>query len=305
MDGAKWTGDPIAISVAYLHRLARAPASSANLGPGFDTLAVALALYVEVEVSSRPQGLLVVSEGEGAHLPADEDHLAAQVVAQVLGDDHVQVKVRSQVPVARGLGSSAALAVAAAAAAGATDPFAYGVGVDGHPENAAASFLGGLVSACLVDGQPVARRLPLDPALRFVVLVPDRQLPTADARSVLPADVAFADACFNLGRMGLLVAGLADHTGLMACAGDDRLHQPHRSALFPEASTLLEGLRKAGALTSCWSGAGPSLLGICGADDAADVAAEAEELMSNCGVPGVTLLLEADKGGLQVKEMGD
>jgi homoserine kinase len=287
-----------------VHRLARAPASSANLGPGFDTLAIALGLYVEVQVSSRPQGLLVLSEGEGSQLPGGPSHLAARVAIDVLGDDRILVQVRSEIPLARGLGSSAALAVASAAAAGATDPFTYGVTVDGHPENAAASALGGLVAAAIVDGQAIARRLTLDPDLRFVVLVPQRELPTAAARAALPGTIAHQDAAFNLGRMGLLIAGLADHQQLIAGAGDDHLHQPQRAGLFPEAPGLLAGLRQAGALTSCWSGAGPSLLGICGADRAAPVAEKARLLLDREGVPGQVLLLSADVLGVQVKDLG-
>lgn len=287
-----------------MHRVARAPGSSANLGPGFDVLAVALALYVEVEVADRPEGLLLVSEGEGSHLPTGPEHLAARVVSEVLGHDRAHVRVRSEVPVARGLGSSAAVAIASAAAAGASAPFTYGVAVDGHPENAAASSLGGLVAASTVEGRPLARRLPLDAALRFVVLVPDRELSTASARAVLPQDVPFEDATFDLGRLGLLVAGLADHAQLVGAAGDDRLHQPQRAALFPEAPALLEGLRQAGALTSCWSGAGPSLMAICAARDAAKVAAGAETLMAAHGVRGKVLTLAPDIDGVQVEELG-
>lgn len=287
-----------------MHRVARAPASSANLGPGFDALAVAVALYVEVEVKPRPAGLLVVTEGEGADLAAGPSHLAARVAVEVAGDDHLEVRVASEVPVARGLGSSAALAVAAAAAAGSSDPMASGFAVDGHPENAAASALGGLVAASVVDGRPLARALSLSPALRFVFIVPDRELETEKARAALAETVARSDATFNLGRMGLLVAGLADHHQLVAAAADDRLHQRQRSALFPEAPALLEGLREAGALTSCWSGAGPSLLGICTEDDAARVAEACVPLMETHGVAGRILVLEADRTGCQVEQLG-
>jgi len=286
-----------------LERTARAPASSANLGPGFDTLAVALGLYVEVMVRPRPAGLLVHTEGEGSELPRDASHLAARVAAKVLGHDRFEVRARSEVPIARGLGSSAAVAVAAAAAAGAGDPFAHAVAVDGHPENAAASAFGGLVGAAFVDGRAVARRLALDPRLRFVVVVPDRLLETTSARQVLPGSVPRADAVFNLSRLALLVAGLADHRHLLAASGDDRLHQGPRASLFPEAPALLAGLREAGALTSCWSGAGPSLLGICTTGSSGRVAAAAGQLMAELSVPGTVLDLVADLAGVQVSEV--
>ncbi len=285
-----------------MRRTARAPASSANLGPGFDALAVALGLYVEVSVAPRREGLLVTAEGDGAELARGPEHLAARVATSVLGHDRVHVHVRSEVPVARGLGSSAALAVAAAAAAGSSGPLVAGAAVDGHPENAAASALGGLVAAAVVEGVPVARHLALDPSLRFVVMVPDRHLSTAAARQALPLQVPHADAAFNLGRMGLLVAGLADARLLVGAAGEDRLHQDQRSALFPEAPRLLAALRDAGALVSCWSGAGPSLVGICTAGVADRVALAAQAAMDRAAVAGRALVLEADRHGVRVTE---
>jgi homoserine kinase len=275
------------------------PASSANLGPGFDALALALSLYVEVEVAPA-DALRVVTSGEGADLPADASHFAARVVQRVAGHDRFEVVVRSDIPLGRGLGSSAALAVAAAAAAGAEDPLAVAAAVDGHPENAAASVLGGLVTAATIEGRPLAFRMALDDALAFVVLVPDRHLPTKEARSALPATVAHGDAAFNLGRMGLLLAGLADHRHLVAEATDDRLHQPQRTRLFPESTALLHGLRDAGALAASWSGAGPSLLAVCTNDSAAAVQHAGERLLGDHRVPGRSLLLAPDLRGLVV-----
>ena len=278
---------------------ARAPASSANLGPGFDTLAVALSLYVEVSVEPADR-LSVVCEGHGADLPADAGHLAARVAARVSGHDRLAIRVRSEIPVGRGLGSSAALAVAAAAAAGASDPLEVGSTMDGHADNAAASCLGGLVAATMVEGRPVAHRLPLDSHLAFVVLVPDRHLPTKEARGVLPASVPHRDAAFNLGRMGLLVAGLADHRHLTAAAAEDRLHQRYRGPLFAEAEPLLAGLVGAGALAACWSGAGPSLLAVCTVGAAAGVAEAAAGLLVEADVSGQVLQLAPDHLGVVI-----
>lgn len=276
---------------------ARAPASSANLGPGFDVLALALAVYVEVSVEDSSK-LEVVATGHGHDLPTGAGHLAAKVAAQVRGHDRLRIEVHSDIPVGRGLGSSAALAVATAAAAGADDPFARGHEVDGHPENAAASAFGGLVVASVVDGRPIWRPLPLDPELTFIAVVPDRPLLTADARRVLEPAVARHDAVFNLGRMGLLIAGLADHRRLVPQAGDDRLHQGARAHLFPESVAILAGLRAAGALTSFWSGAGPTLLAVCTRDTAAAVAGAARSLLDEGAVAGSVSFLEADREGI-------
>ena len=278
---------------------ARVPASSANLGPGFDALALALALHLEVELEPAPS-LRIDASGEGADIPRNAGHLAARVVRSVLGHDDVAITIRSDVPVGRGLGSSATLALAAAAAAGAADPLAVAAGVEGHPENAAASMLGGLVTAALIEGAPVAFRLPLDDTLAFVVLVPDRKLPTREARAALPTHVSHGDAAFNVGRMGLLVAGLADHRYLVAEAMEDRLHQTRRTPLFPESARLLEGLREAGALAAAWSGAGPSLLAVCTRDSADAVQRSGERLMQVNGVAGRSLRLEPDLEGLVV-----
>jgi homoserine kinase len=279
---------------------ARAPASSANLGPGFDVLALALSMYVEVTVEPAAR-LYVEAEGEGADLPLDATHLAVRVATEVAGHDRLAIHVRSEIPVGRGLGSSAALAAAAAAAAGARDPLGVAAEFDGHPENAAASVLGGLVAATLIDGAPAIVRLPLDDSLAFVVVIPDRSLPTQEARAALPDVVTHADAAFNLGRMAFLVAGLADHRVLRPEAGEDRLHQPHRATLYPEAEPLLRGLLAAGARLACWSGAGPSLLAVCERTAAPAVRGRAEALLGDIGVAGRAILLEHDRRGLVIE----
>jgi homoserine kinase len=276
---------------------ARAPASSANLGPGFDTLAVALDSYVSVEVEPAA-ALRVHSEGEGAGVFDDASHLAARVVTEVLGHDRVAITVRSQIPVARGLGSSAALAAAAAAAAGADDPFAIAAAYDGHAENAAASVFGGLLAATTVEGIPRHAPLALADDLAFVALVPERDLATPEARGVLPDTLSRGDAVFNLGRMGLLIAGLADPAHLVGAATEDRIHQPARTALFPEAPGLLDALVEAGALAACWSGAGPTLIGFVTRERQDHVLAGAQAALASSGVPGKVLALGADRRGL-------
>jgi homoserine kinase len=277
--------------------LARVPASSANLGPGFDALAVALTLYLEVTLEVA-DAFAITSEGFGAGQFDDERNLGARVAADVLGHSNFVMHVKSEIPLSRGLGSSAALAVAAAVAAGATDPLAIGTRIDGHAENAAASLLGGLVVARSNDDGVVARSLALDEEWRFVVVIPDDELSTDDARGVLPDLVPFDDAIHNLSSMGLLLAGLADHDAWVAGAMDDVLHQPYRMGLLSFAQPLLTALRDSGASGSCWSGAGSTMLGLATSERAEEVARAARSFLHDQGVAGVVQVLEADRTGL-------
>lgn len=276
---------------------ARVPASSANLGPGFDSLAVALTLYVEVEVHEA-DSFSITTSGEGAGRFDDPSHLAARLIRDLWGHDRFALHVHSEIPLSRGLGSSAALAVAAAAAARAPSPLAVGTAVDGHAENAAASVEGGLVVAGLDGDDIVVRQLPLDDEWRFVVVIPDRELATADARAVLPAAVPFGDAVHNLNALGLLIAGLADHRQFHASAMQDFLHQPYRNALLAFAPPLLALLREAGALGSCWSGAGSTMLGLTTASTADTVARAARSFLDERGEPGTVHVLDADRRGV-------
>jgi homoserine kinase len=278
--------------------LARVPASSANLGPGFDCLAVALTMYLEVSLELADE-FSISSEGCGAGLFDDENNLGARIAADVLGHSNFSMHVKSEIPLTRGLGSSAALAVAAAVAAGANDPLTISSRVEGHAENAAASLLGGLVVATAdVTDDVVARSLALDAEWRFVAVIPDEELSTLGARAVLPKRVPFADAVRNLSAMGLLLAGLADHDAFVDGAMDDYLHQPYRMGLLSFAQPLLDTLRESGAAGSCWSGAGSTMLGLCVADKAEGVADAARSFLHDHGVAGVVHVLEADRTGL-------
>lgn len=276
---------------------ARVPASSANLGPGFDALAVALNLYVEVEVEPWDE-FVISSEGFGAGQFDSKEHMAAKIAAATLGHWNFKIHVRSGIPLSRGLGSSAALAAAAAAAAGHSSPLAVATEIDGHAENAAASVFGGLVVASVEGEEIIARPLALDPEWRFVCVVPDDELATADARRVLPTSVPFADAVHNLNAMGLLIAGLADRELFVPSAMNDFLHQPYRMDLLPFARDLLSTLRESGAAGSCWSGAGSTMLGLVTRDTEAAVQSAAEAFLVARGVSGVVHVLEADRVGL-------
>jgi homoserine kinase len=279
----------------------RVPASSANLGPGFDTLGLALSRGTEVSVSPAERLSLNVS-GCGAEFPKDHNHFAARIVRDVLGHTNVRIEITSDIPVSRGLGSSASLAVAVAAAAGHPDPLSYAALLEGHADNAAASVLGGFVTATIIDGVVHANRLPLDPVLRFVVIIPDRHLQTKQARGALPVAVAMRDAVTNLGLMGMVIAGMADHSRFDRAVCGEKLHQPYRTKLYPESVALLQSLLDGGALASFWSGAGPTLLGVCHRDHAEAAAASARTALATSGLSGVAEVLDVDTDGLVVME---
>ncbi|KJF18995.1 homoserine kinase [Acidithrix ferrooxidans] len=239
----------------------RVPASSANLGPGFDVLGLALSIYVTVEVNEA-ESLSIVSSGFGFDVPNNASHLAAVVAQEVLGHSNVSIEIDSQIPLARGLGSSAALSVAVAGACGAYDAFVVGSDFDGHCENAAASYFGGLVAGSRVGDSWEAISIPIDPRYGVIIVVPEIEIPTKDARAVLPKSIAFGDAVFNLGRMALLMGGLANIEAMRFEFGEDKLHEPYREVIFPGAITIKEILGDNGALLATWSGAGSSMIGL-------------------------------------------
>lgn len=246
----------------------RVPATSANLGPGFDCFGLALDLCNEVTVDTDAEPG-ISWEGEGAdELPADgfdriSRTMAAVAVAAGRGLPPHSLGAQNSIPLERGLGSSAAAAVAGVLLAdrllglglGPDDILSSAVGVEGHPDNAAAALLGGLTIA---TGEAVVR-LDVSDALEPVVLVPDVRSSTSEARAALPDEVPLSDAVFNLQRTALAVVALTRHPEHLRLALDDRLHQERRLASFPTVRAMLDGLRDLG-IPVCVSGAGPSLL---------------------------------------------
>jgi homoserine kinase len=249
----------------------RVPASSANLGPGFDVLAAALGLHMEVEVAET--GRFAVHTQ--LSIARDRRNLCVRGFAALRPVDGVEFTIRSDIPLSGGLGTSAAAYVAGLVAAdelngGGADLLGEAVRLEGHPDNVAAALLGGFV----VCTGPRATRLDPPPGLEAVLVVPARAVRTAKARAALPAEVPMADAVFNVGRASLLVLGLArGDLDLVARGLDDRLHQPRREALYPRSMALVRGARELGALGATISGAGPSVLVWTRAGDAAAVAA--------------------------------
>ena len=263
-----------------------APASSANLGPGFDCLAVALELRNEAEVT-RLGGdeVRVVVEGEGAgEAPEGIDNLFVQAFAAASGDPQgLEFLMLNRVPFARGLGSSAATIAAGVIAGlawsgGDGDPLRLTAELEGHPDNAAAAVEGGLTLAWKTPAGPRALRLGRCP-VEFVAVVPPDELSTEQARAALPPQVSHYDAAYTAGRAALLVAALdAGRLDLIGDALDDRLHEPFRAPLVPLMAEVRARILDLPALGATLSGAGPTVLVWCEPGSAASVAASLGDL---------------------------
>jgi homoserine kinase len=261
-----------------------APASSANLGPGFDCLAVALELRNEVEVRRNGgDGLSVVAEGEGADsTPAGPDNLFVRAFAAAGGDTlGVEFRMLNRIPFARGLGSSAATIAAGVTAGlawcgGDDDPLTLAAGLEGHPDNVAAALAGGLTLAWRTPHGPRALRLDACP-VEFVAVIADAELSTEQARAALPPQVPHYDAAHTAGRAALLVAALtAGRIDVIADALDDRLHEPYRAPLVPLLADVRRRIADLPALGATLSGAGPTVLVWCEPGFAGTVAAGLE-----------------------------
>lgn len=243
-------------------RLVKVPASSANLGPGFDAFAAALGLHLELEVVETG----TFSFTTDLPVPRGRDNLCVQAFARLHPPDRFSFRLRSQIPLAGGLGSSAAATVAGLLAAAHLfeldeDLLAHATALEGHPDNAAAALYGGFVVCA--DGE--VARLEAPDGLEALAVVPkERGVSTKRARAALPAEVPLAEAVFNVAHGALLVLGLAKGDfDLIAKGLQDRLHQPRRAHLYPRSAELLTLAKEAGALGATISGAGPTVLVWC------------------------------------------
>lgn len=258
------------------HVTVTVPATAGNLGPGFDSLGMALGVADEVEVWALGSPRIEIEiEGEGAHtLSRDETHLivrAIRAASDAVGVSHTGLRIvaRNAIPHGRGLGSSAAAVVAGIAAVRGllADPEALdnetmlrlATEFEGHPDNAAPAIWGGATVAWLDHEGAHAVPLHVAKGIETAVLIPHAVLPTEQARAVLPEVVPHRDAAFNVGRAALLVAALTGHPERLLAATEDRLHQGYRASVMPTAAAMISYLRERG-LPAVVSGAGPSVL---------------------------------------------
>ncbi|MFL5823549.1 MAG: homoserine kinase [Solirubrobacteraceae bacterium] len=256
-------------------RLVRVPASTANLGPGFDVLAAALSLQLEVDV--RETGTFAVHTQ--LDVPRDRSNLVVQGFERLHSADGFEFSIESEIPLSGGLGSSAAARLAGLMAADHifeldVDLFALGAELEGHPDNAAAALDGGFVICA--DGGRTRFESPM--GLEAVLVVPFEPVATEAARAALSAEVPLADAVSNVAHASTLVLGLATADWELIGKGlQDRLHQPARAHLYPRSAELLAHAPELGALGATISGAGPSVLVWCQFEQTGQVLAALEK----------------------------
>jgi len=261
----------------------RVPASSANLGPGYDSMAAALALHLELEVEET--GEFSVDPGD-TDLPASRDNLCVRAFEALHPADGIAFRISSEIPIASGLGSSAAAIVAGLVAADHmyeldAPLLEHAARIEGHPDNVAAALLGGFV-ICADGG---AERFEPAPGIEAALAIPPEPVPTAEARAALPAEVPLEDAVYNAAHAALLVLGLArGDLDLVARGLDDHLHQPRRERLYPRSMELLRRARELGAVGASISGAGPAVLFWCHWQQTGTLIERLREVAPDCDV---------------------
>jgi homoserine kinase len=296
----------------------RVPATSANLGPGYDAVGLALTLSTRIGLDRAPHPVVEVN-GTGADLiPRGVEHpayRAARFVAELIGesDAHFHLIQENAIPPTRGLGGSAAALVGGAVAANdlfgghiaAPDLLNIVCELDGHPDNAAPAMLGGLVIGTLTpEGVSAVRLEPK--GLKAVVAVPDFAVSTTAARRALPERIPHRDAVFNVGRSGLLLGALATgEYGLLRVAMQDRLHQPYRSHLIPGLEDVIEAALASGAYGACLSGSGPTVLAFAPEENAPRIASATQRAFERHGVETRSWALDIDLAGARVEPPGE
>ena len=305
-----------AARVAERSVVVRVPATSANLGPGFDTLGLALSLYDDLVVTSlREPGLDIQAQGEGAdEIPRDESNLLVRAMAYAFEAvdrpmPGLRLRARNTIPHGRGLGSSGAAVVAGILAVkgllegdveiGPDTMLRLATELEGHPDNVAPALFGGLTIAWMDEAMPQHKKLLVHRGVSPVVFVPSFTMSTSVARSLQPLQVPREDAVFNLSRSALLIAALTQSPELLLAATEDKLHQNYRAQAMPETDRLVRTLREHG-FASVVSGAGPSVLVLAdGPGRRLEAAAVAEQVTDT---PWEAHMLAVDVKGGTVKE---
>lgn len=295
--------------------LVKVPATTANLGPGFDTLGLALSVYDELEVTARAEpGAHVTVHGVGeGEVPTDESNLVVRSIAYVFAAYGIELPglelvARNSIPHSRGMGSSGAAIVSGVMAAkgllegivelDSQDLLSLATALEGHPDNVAPALFGGLTIAWMTPEGPRHKKLIVHRGVSPLVAVPvESRMSTALARSLQPESVPHEDAIFNVSRSALLIAALIQSPELLLAATEDKLHQSYRASAMPETDELIKVLREHD-LAAVVSGAGPSIL-VLGSDPSQRLRAE-ELIHAHATTPWNCLLLAVDFRGATV-----
>ncbi|MCG8605903.1 homoserine kinase [bacterium] len=287
------------------------PASTSNLGSGFDCFGLALQLFLTVTIESQSGHHEIILTGEGAqHLPTDESNLvlrSAHRLYEAIESPFpgLRITIDNEIPLSRGLGSSGAAIVAGLVGAmklsevtlPKKDLLSIACGIEGHPENAASSLFGGLTINCAEQANVQCSKIDVASELKAVVLIPDVPISTDEARQILPDTVTYRDAVFNLQRSALLANAFAKREyGALKLAMQDRLHQQYRKRLIPNYDTFETQGYENGALGICISGSGSSILGL--AEGTAETLKTSwQRLAQELTIPARVAVLEIDNEG--------
>jgi homoserine kinase len=274
--------------VTTRRRLVRVPASSANLGPGYDVLAAALTIELQLEVTEAGE----FSVDAGPELPADRSNLCVRAFEALHAADGLRFEIRSDIPLARGLGSSAAAIVAGLVAAdhlfelglARETIYRHAVELEGHPDNVAAALYGGFVLCPTAEGEerPAPVRVEPPHGVEAVLVIPAETVPTTEARMAIPPAISVTDAVANVAAATQLVLGIErSDLALIANGLADRLHQPARRELYPRSMEIVAGARGLGAIGATISGAGPSVMLWCYWQDTGKVVESATEAVGD------------------------
>ncbi len=286
----------------------RVPATTANMGPGFDCFGCALSLYADFDCEIISQGLEITGCPEAYR---NEDNLfvrAYRMAEDRMAVDHapIRVQIRTDVPVSRGLGSSATLLAGGVAAANALNGGRLDAGemleictiLEGHPDNAAPALLGGMCASMMKDGHPIASSIRISERVGFIALIPNFETMTHDMRNVLPKTVAFSDAVYNVSRTAMLICAFeSGDLGLISEALDDRLHQPYRAPLIHEYDRARQAALDAGCAAFCISGSGSTCLGIADSAKSEQIAERIQSSLQDSQYAWKVMALRVDPEG--------
>jgi len=295
----------------------RVPATTANLGPGFDTLGMALNMYNYIAMVETGNDLVIEVEGDGVdRVPRNSANLAYRAAAKVFQEINykpkgLKIKIENSIPLARGLGSSASVIVGGMVAANhitgsklSYDQILHlATCMEGHPDNVAPALLGGIVMSAQFDKETVYRKIQPPVNLTTVVAIPDYELSTRKARNALPTQVPIGDAVYNMSRTSLLVwAFMNSDMELMGKAMEDKLHQPYRMPLIPGMDKVVRTAKDMGAYSIALSGAGPTVIAFCTANNAETVGNAMKDTFKEAGVKCLIKNLNPEIDGVKILE---